>query len=155
VEQRGLPLDLLGLAEQLDEDGDLRAQDVGLDRLEDVIDRAERVAARDVALAGRVGGEEDDRDVARLLAPADEGGRLEAVDAGHVHVQEDDGHVAFEQVAQRLVAGGGLDEVPVRRLEDGVERDQVRRVVIDDQDVDFVGRLSLHDPPPNPPGTAR
>ena len=46
----GLPLDLLGLAEQLDEDRHLRRRTSGIDGREDVVDGAERVAAGGVHL---------------------------------------------------------------------------------------------------------
>ena len=43
-----LASDLLGLAVEVDEDVDLGLQDERLDRLEDVVDRARRVAAEDL-----------------------------------------------------------------------------------------------------------
>ena len=43
-----LTCDLLGLFEKIDKDGDLRPQNVGNDRRENVIDRAQRVSARNV-----------------------------------------------------------------------------------------------------------
>ena len=60
------------LLPQLDEDGDLRAEDVRVDRLEDVVDRAGRVAAEDVRVLLRERGQEDDRDVLRALALLDQ-----------------------------------------------------------------------------------
>ena len=64
---RACARDLLGLAEEVDEDGDLRPQHLGHDRREDVVDRAERVAARGVHLVAE-GGDEDDRRVLGALA---------------------------------------------------------------------------------------
>ena len=46
-----LPLERLALAEQLHEDVHLRAEDLRMEGLEDVVDRAELVAAEDVRLA--------------------------------------------------------------------------------------------------------
>ena len=50
-QQVGLLADLPVLLPELDEDRDLRAQDLGLERLEDVVDRADRVAVEDVLVA--------------------------------------------------------------------------------------------------------
>src|SRR5712691_2259722 len=63
-----LTLHRFAATEQLDEDVDLRAQDVGVERLEDVIDGTELVSAKDVGLAARLSRQKDDRSVARLLA---------------------------------------------------------------------------------------
>ena len=48
AQQRGLALQLLLLAEQVDEDADLGAEDLRVERLEQVVDRAVRVALEDV-----------------------------------------------------------------------------------------------------------
>ena len=60
----GLALHLLRHPVQLDEDLHLGAQDLGHDRREDVVDRAERIALGRVHLVGE-GGDEDDRRVRR------------------------------------------------------------------------------------------
>ena len=132
----GLPPDFLRFPEQLDEDRDLRPQDLRFEGLEDVIDGAQRVAAGDVGLALDGRGEEDDRRVARLLPVADERGGLEAVHAGHVHVQEDDREVLLEQMHQRLRAGAGVPQRPPFTREHGFQREQVLRFVVDEQDLD-------------------
>ena len=62
----------------------------GTTGVEDVVHRPERVAPRDVHLVAVIGGEEDDRDVLRLLALPDERGRLEPVHPGMLHVEQDD-----------------------------------------------------------------
>ena len=72
IEQRlllpRLALDLLGLGEQIDEHRDLGAQNDRVDRLEDIIDRAHRIAAQQMLgfLVHRR--QEDDRDALGLLA---------------------------------------------------------------------------------------
>ena len=63
VQPLGLPLQLGVLLPQLDEDGHLRAQDVRIDGLEDVVDRTGRVAAIEVVLLLGERRDEDDRDV--------------------------------------------------------------------------------------------
>ena len=99
-----LPRDGLRLPEQLDEDVDLVAKDLRLVRLEDVVDRAELVAAEDVRLAAAERRQENDRRAARFVALADEARGLEAVEVGHLHVEQDDCELAVEQRAQRAAA---------------------------------------------------
>ena len=53
------------------------------------------------------GGQEHDRQVARPVAALDQARGLEAVEAGHPHVEQDQRVVALEQHPQRLVARGG------------------------------------------------
>ena len=77
-------------------------------------------------------GQEDDRDALGLLAAADDPGGLVAVHARHVDVEQDDRELALEQMAQRLLAGGGdldLGEV----LEHGADGEQIVLVVVDDE----------------------
>jgi hypothetical protein len=94
-----------GLPVQLDEGRDLRAQHVGVVRLEDVVDRAHRVAAEDLLALLVDGGQEDDRDARGALAALDELRRLEAVHPRHLDVEQDRRVVAVEQQAQRLLPG--------------------------------------------------
>ena len=133
-EQLGLRADLLVLLPQLDEDVDLRAQDLRVERLEDVVDRADLVPAEDVAILLREGGQEDNRDHARALALLDHLGDLEAVEVGHLDVEQDDREVvAVEQDAQRFRARSRVHELVAERLEDRAQRDQVLRAVVDEQ----------------------
>jgi hypothetical protein len=90
-----------------------------------------------LALIG--GGEEDDRRVARLVPLPDERGRLEAVHLGHLDVEQHDRELVGEEPLQRLAPGAGLDEILAEALEHRLERDQVGRLVVDQQDVDAVG----------------
>ncbi len=100
VQLLGLHLQLPVLLPELDEDGNLGAEDVRLDRLEDVVDRTSRVAAEDVPLLLRQRGDEDDRDVLRALAPLDQLGELEPVELGHLDVEQQTGEVVEEQLLQ-------------------------------------------------------
>jgi hypothetical protein len=140
------PFYLLGLAEQLDERGHLRPQDLGDEGLEQIIHRAGGVAAGDVGLAPADGRDEDDRRIAGPLALADQLGRLEAVHTGHHHVQEDDGEIVAEQALQRLLPGVGLDQVVAGVLQHRLEGEQVIRLVIDQQDVDFLAGRQVATP---------
>ena len=87
------PAHLLACQPQVDEDGHLRPQDVRVERLHQVVDGAGLVAAEDVLRLLRDGGQEDDRHVARSLALLDQRGRLEAVEVGHLDVEQDEREV--------------------------------------------------------------
>ena len=118
---------------QVDEDLHLRAQHVGIDRREDVVDRAERVAEAGLHLVG-VRGDEDDRRARRSLVLADQLGGLEAVDVGHVDVEQDRRELGLEDLLQRLRARAGADQVVAEVLENGLEDEQLLRQVVDDED---------------------
>jgi hypothetical protein len=138
AEELGLPLDLFGLLEELDEDGDLGAEDLGDDGLEEEVDGADRVALEDLRLGAAIGGGKENRDVARSLALADELGGLDAVHARHLDVHEDEREVLLQKALQCLLTRARLDEVLAEILEHGLEGQEVRRVVVDQEDVDLV-----------------
>ena len=92
---------LAGFFEQFDKDGDFRSQNLGVDRFDDVIHRAERISAIDIAETGAVGSQENDRYVARFFAAANELGRLQSVNSW----QQNDGGFVIEQIPQRILAG--------------------------------------------------
>ena len=89
AELLGLPPDLLCRPVQVDEDPDLRAEHLGHDRLEQEVDRPDRVAPEHLHVGALVGGQEDDRGVSRAVALADQVGDLEAVHARHLDVHQD------------------------------------------------------------------
>src|SRR5262249_9480162 len=121
----GLPPQLLVLLVQLDEDGDLRAEDVGVERLEDVVDRAGGGAAEDLLLVLRDRGEEDDGNVPRALALLDEPRGLEAVELRHLDVEQDHRHVVAEELPQRVLAGARIQKRLAERLENSLEREEI------------------------------
>ena len=122
------------LLPQIDEDGDLGAQQVGVDRLEDVVDRADLVSLEDLLVVLGKRGDEDDRDVLRARALLDHARGLEAVDVRHVDVQEDAGEVVQEDLAQRRDARVDAHEEMTERFEHRLERDEVLLAVVDEQD---------------------
>jgi hypothetical protein len=133
--QRRLAADLLGALLQLDEDGDLRAQDQGIDGLEHEVHRPGGVAAHEVRRFLVHRRQEDDRHMARLLAAPDEPGGLISVQAGHEHVQQYDGKVLPQQVAQGLFAGVGADHGLAQLSQHGLKREQIGPVVVNRQDL--------------------
>ena len=130
-----LALQLLGLLVQLDEDRNLRAQDVRVERLEDVVDSAGLVPAEDMLVVLRDRRHEDDRDVPRALALLDQRRGFEAVQDRHLHVEQDHRDVLVEELAQSVLAGVGVEELLAERLEDRLEREQVLGPVVDEEDL--------------------
>ena len=133
-QHRLLLAEQLVLAPEIHEDRHLGAQDLRVERLEQIVDRAFLVTAEDVRRVLVYGGEEDDGDVPVAPALLDQLGGLDAVEPGHLHVHQDQGEVRLEQVPQRLLAGMRVHQLLGERLEDGCERHQIRRMVVDHED---------------------
>jgi hypothetical protein len=133
-EQHRLPADALLLRVELHEHRHLRPEDLGIERLQDVVDGAALVSLEDERriLADR--GQEDDRDGAGALALLDELRRLQPVDAGHLDVHQDDRELLLEERPQRLLARVRAHEALAERAQDRLQRDEVRRVIVDHQD---------------------
>ena len=130
----GLAHALSPLAAELDEHRHLGAQDLGLEGLDHVVHGARGVGQGDLLHLRDLGGEEDDRDVARARTGADDARGLQAVEPGHADVEEDDRDVLAQQRPQRLLAGLGADQSLAQRLQDRPQRRQVLLVVVDQQD---------------------
>ena len=128
---------------ELGEHGDLRAQQLGIERLEHVVDRADPVAADDVADLVARGGQEHDRDVAGPRAALDQLSRLEPVEPGHPHVEQDQREVVLEQQPQRLAPEVARVQRVAERRQHGFERREVLRAVVDEQDRQRVDRGQL------------
>jgi hypothetical protein len=80
--------------------------------------------------------QEDDRDVAATFALLDQLRGLEAVEPGHLDVEQDAGEVVAQDRTQGLLARACFDEALTERLEDRLERDEVLVDVVDEQDAD-------------------
>src|SRR2546428_3135882 len=145
TQPRRLSLDLLPLAEELDEDGDLGAERVPIDGFAQVVHGADGVAAQDVLDVIDGGRDEDDRDQLRLLTILDDRGRLEPIHLGHRDIEQNDGKLLPEHLRQRFGPGPGEDETVVRSLEERLQRKHVAQPIIDEEDVDgleiMAGRL--------------
>jgi hypothetical protein len=140
--QRGLVAGLVmagefgGLAEQVDEDRHLGAQHHRVERLGHVVDRAERIGLLDREVGAVGGGQEDDRQLLRTGMAPHQRGRLEAVHGRHLDVEQHDRKGVVEHRAQGLLAGTDADQFLVKFGEHGFERQQVGRLVVDQQDLD-------------------
>ena len=130
----GLPAHGLGLVEELDEDPHLGPQRMGLVGLEDEVGRAQLVAGLDVRLGAVEGRHEDDRHVLGVGPGSDQPGGLEAVQVAHAHVQQDQGEVLLEELAEGLPARPRADQPLAEGRQDAFQRDQVGRCVVYQQD---------------------
>ena len=81
--------------------------------------------------------QEDDRDCLRALALLDQRRCLEAVEPGHLDVEQDHGDVVLQELPQSLLAGVGEDQILLQRLEDGLEGEEILLPVVDQEDVGF------------------
>ena len=123
---------LVCLCEQFDEHGDLGAQNDRVDRLEDIIDGAHRIAADQMLVLLVHGGQKNDRDMLGLLTAADDLSCFIAVDVGHEDIEQDDGEFAPKQLPERLLAGvrdHHLSDI----FQNRTQRQQVALIVIDDE----------------------
>jgi len=106
----------------------------GIERLRQVVDAAIFVPARDVGLVAVDRGDEDDRDLSRARVGADQRRGLEAVEVRHLHVEQDDRELVDQQRLQRLAPRAGRHQPLAQRRQRRLERHQIRRVVVYQQD---------------------
>ncbi len=140
-----LALHLLGLAMKIHERRDLGAQDFRDDRRQDVVHGTQRITAGDVVIRIVDRADENDRGCLRTRTLANESGGLEAVQAGHVHVQQDDRKILAEQHAQRIIAGTRGHEILLQALEHRDERQHLVGPIIHEEDVRLLMPV-LHGP---------
>ena len=136
LQPRRLLAELRRLAREFDEDRDFRANQVGRDRLDQVVGGAHLVGALEQLLIDARGGEEDDGHVAGALALLDDPGQPEAVH-GEEGVEEDEAEFAAEQGPQGAGSGVGLHErVAGLVAQDGTERSEIFCPVVDEKNRD-------------------
>ena len=119
---------------QLDQGGDLGPEDGRLEGLVHVVDRPARVPLEMVLLGSADRGEKDDRDVPGLLTKLDQTGGPEPIQAGHLHVQHDEGELLAQEPPEGLLAGGDGGHVQSQRLEHRLEGQQVVRAIVHKQE---------------------
>jgi hypothetical protein len=134
AQPRRLLLEQLAALIQLDEERDLGAQEVGIERLGDVVDRAQIVTARhELALVVK-SGDEDDRQrlVARMATNHGDG--LEPIEHGHLHVHERHRELLGLRQRQRLRARTRAHHTLPERLQRSFQREEVGAQIVGDED---------------------
>ena len=121
---------------QLGEDRDLRAKHVGTDRFAQVVDAAHAVGFEHLLLLRDVGREEENRHIPRAVPLLDQGGQLDAVHIRHPDVEDQRPEVLPQHRQQGLVGGVGPHQRAAERLEHHLQRVEVARLIVDDQDLD-------------------
>ena len=131
-------LQLSRLAIELGKNPDLGAQHLRDHRDRNVVDGAHFIGAQPVDIGQMDGGDEDDRGALEARMLADHRSQLEPVEFRHAHVHEDDRDILLEQLLERLPGGLGLDQILAQFGEDGLVAQQLGRLVVDQQNIDFV-----------------
>ena len=134
------PFELPRLAVQLDEDPDLRAQNLGHDRHRHVVDGAILIALQSIELGERDARDEDDGRLAEPRVLAHHRGQLESVELGHDDVDQDDRELGLEQVLERFAAGSRGHQRRIDAAQNRAVGQQLGRLIVDQQDADVVAQ---------------
>jgi hypothetical protein len=90
------------------------------------------------------GREENNRRVLGAFALPDERGRFEAVQIGHVHVEQNDGEIVGKQPAQCFAAGVHRHYRLVQSFQDHRQRKQLIGNIVDQQDFSLFGLIHFY-----------
>src|SRR4029453_7267541 len=126
--RKGGGLGVLPLTTELDEDRDLLADDLRIERLDQIVGAARGVGPVNLFRVLSEGGDEDDGDVAAALQRLEMGGHLQAIHPGQGHVDQGGGKAVTQREAQCLLARGGTHQAIVRALQDRRERGEILRL---------------------------
>jgi hypothetical protein len=97
------------------------------------------IAAQPIEIAHVHRRHEDERGAAIARVLADHPGELEPVELGHLHVHEHHRDLVLQQLLERGARGARLDEVLAELAEDRFVGQQLRRLIVDQEDIDGVG----------------
>ena len=120
------------------ENADFCAQQLRNDRDGNVIDGPALIAFEPVDIGQVHGRNKNDRRLFKARVLPDDVGQFEPVELRHANVHENHGNIAFQQDLHRLSARIGPNEVFVQFVEYGLVTEQLGRLVIHHQDVNFV-----------------
>ena len=139
------PLEIARLAVELGENTDLGAQQLRHHRHRHVIGCAVLVAFDAIEIGHRDRRDENDccRLEARMLA--DHGRELETVELGHANIDQHDGDLVLQKQREGLARRIRLEEILVKLGENHLIGQELGRLVIDQQNVDFI--VLRHDVP--------
>ncbi|MNQ77139.1 hypothetical protein D3C85_919980 [compost metagenome] len=136
---------------------DLVAQDLGVERLQHEVHRAPDIALEHGILGLGNGRDENDRGEARTRIAAHQPRHLEAIHMRHLHIQQHQPHVLFQQTLQGRFAGIDATQQPVAAIEQSLHGLQIIRTIVHDQQClpdAFWHKLCLYHIPSHVPGDA-
>jgi hypothetical protein len=126
------------LAIQLGEDADLGAQDFGHHRHRHVVHGTALVAPQTIEIREQQRRHEDDRRSLKARMLPDHRRKLVAIELRHHHVHEDDGHLVAQEILEGVGRRTDLDQVLAQLTEDRLVGQELRGLIIHQQDVDRV-----------------
>src|SRR5205807_1451661 len=129
---------LAALAVQLDQHGDLAAQDLRHHRYRHVVDRPDLVALEAVELGHVHAGDADDGSLLEARMLVDQPRRLETVHIRHADIEQHHGEFLAHELVQRLEPRASAYQVLPQLAQHRLVGEQPRRLVIDQQDVDLL-----------------
>src|SRR5262249_36593710 len=129
-------LQFTGLTMQFGEHTHFRAKQVRNNWNGNVVDGAALISANAVNIRHVNAGNENDRGVLIPRMLANQIGQLKTVDVRHADVQQNDGDVFLQQMIKSLAPGACLDEVFVQAAQNCLVAQELRRLVVDHQNID-------------------
>src|SRR5215469_11281074 len=137
LELRVEPLELPCLTIELGEYFDLGPQQLRYDRYRNIVHRSKLIATQQVDIGHLNSRNENDRGFLKARVLADHRRQLKAVEIGHADIDQNDRHIAFQQQLQRLRRRAGLDQVLPDLVQDCFIAQQLGRLIVDQENVDF------------------
>ena len=131
-------LELESCERKLHEHFHFRTQNSGNDGLHQIVHGASGVAFEDHFGGLHHAGEKDEWRRSRALPLANQRSGFDTGDIGHLHVEQDHRIVAIEHTAQSLGSRVRAIKILTERFEDGFQRLQIGRLIVDHQNVDLM-----------------
>ena len=116
---------------KLDESDNLRAKDFRYEGFRQVIDGAERIPFENMLLGLVDGRQKNNRCVLRFFTFTNQRGCFEAVDTGHIDVQNDEGEIVVKEKSQSIESGSCANQVLSKVAQQRFQRNEVFNVIID------------------------
>src|SRR3984957_8316240 len=135
LELVALSSDLVALLIKLKEHTGLAAQNVRLDRLVKEVHRASFVSPESALTIGSSRSEKDDRRPAGSLGSPHELGELVAVHFGHLHIENGERDIVFQEQLQRLGSRARLEQHKPVAPQEALKRQQVFLKVVNEQKI--------------------
>src|SRR3984893_6159579 len=137
-------LELPGLPEEVGKYPYLGQQKFGDDWHKYIIDRPVAVPFHTIWVGQRDGGNKDDCGVLKARMIADHPSEFKTGELRHADIAQNDSDVLLEKLLERLLGGPGFDQVFSEALQYRLVAEELRRLIVDKQNVN---RVLDHDTP--------